>query len=1465
MTYIALDRRFISWNEKEASAIERLAAHWPNLDDVDWAELRKRQRVVILAEAGSGKSAELTEQVHRLTAAATFGFYSQVKDVARDGLVESWGAADRERFHTWKGSTVPGWFFVDSVDEAKLDRVQLSTALRKLADALGPDLRRAHVVLAGRITDWEFRVDLAHFTNLLPLLPPPTSPAAPEAPSVLVRALRGEYRRKSPRKPETAEPVHVVLMAPLDKSRVRQFAGGFGIADADRFMRAIEDADLWFLAQRPLDLEWLVAYWKRHGRFGTLVEMIEVSLSERLREKNPQHALEDVIDAERAREALERIGATMVFARAEKIALEDSGLSLNPTPGALRLDEVLPDWSPAHRRQLLTRAVFDPATFGCVRLHNDNEGTVRAYLAARWLRRQRDKRGSVRPLLGVLFGETYGYALARPSARQTSVWLALWDETVMREVSAREPDLLLQYGDPGSLSLSARAGMLTRVIEHMASSSERGEYLPDETLRRLASPDLAPTVRTLWEAHRAHRGCRGLLLRIITLGRISSCADLAFALVSGGELDTVTAVLAGRAVVATADSASVISYAHRVRADAVTLPGQVLWEGIDQLFPQYLSVEDFLSILQTMGPEKRDEGLGLDYFGPRCAERLHSRAELERLLSGVMVVVAGTVKEVDEAEDRRQGKHLKALGGMAAALMHFAPKEAPDIVIDVALRIRAANRHRAHDEQSQGLLESLARTLEQRRIVFWHVARAWAYPKFLQGRPLRSVWDMRILGWPSPLQLQDLDWLIADARSASAPHEAHLALDAALDVWRRDGQRAEILESIRANAVGIPELSQVLEDWLTPRTPSPAEITHQKQMDELRAERARQERKRDESWNAFVAHLQRNPDQLRQLPAPTSSTVDSRLYHLWQLLSNLDGRDRYAIDELHPIQNVVGSEVTAAFSEALQKFWREWQPTLESTRPADQRNVISSIDCIGICGVSVEARLNPGWPAYLKPEEARRAAEFATLELNGFPAWTGRLASAWPAEVGEVVAHEAIAEMKDTSATPHVGPLQDLETGPVELCRAVAARLYDALCEQEGLTERALSRVLTILDRGLPSESMSFRALLLTRAAQTHDLELAACYFAAAFYRDPEAAVRALREKLASLTPPEGRVLVECLLPRLYGDALRGRDHEPPALPLTVLESLVVIAFEVVRVCDDVARESGVVFSPGRRDSAERARDTLFHQVTLIPGPAALESLRRIAQSGATPVSAERFEALCRERAALDSDGTPWTPRAAYDYEQSTAAFEGPRTSAELQAVAVARLEDLAHELRHGDFTRGTLIQSLPDENAVQRFIGHELRQRQAPAYSLEREPHVADEKEPDIRLQARASGACLPIEIKDTDSEWTLEELETGLIKQLCGRYMRDRHDRHGIYLIVHRHPRTWRVGRGKVLGFQDVIRHLQATADRLATQGAVAPQVRVFSIDVSDMSAPSAGRPVALPKRRLKETGRRKARTRG
>jgi hypothetical protein len=52
-----------------------------------------------------------------------------------EGFEGALGSADRKRYETWRASDRPGWLFLDSVEEAKLDGIRLRTALRKVADA----------------------------------------------------------------------------------------------------------------------------------------------------------------------------------------------------------------------------------------------------------------------------------------------------------------------------------------------------------------------------------------------------------------------------------------------------------------------------------------------------------------------------------------------------------------------------------------------------------------------------------------------------------------------------------------------------------------------------------------------------------------------------------------------------------------------------------------------------------------------------------------------------------------------------------------------------------------------------------------------------------------------------------------------------------------------------------------------------------------------------------------------------------------------------------------------------------------------------------------------------------------------------------------------------------------------------------------------------------------------------------
>ena len=387
-----------------------------------------------------------------------------------EALSSALGPADRSRLAEWLDSEQDAWFFIDSVDEAKQSGVKLRAALRAIAVGIAGAERRAHIVLSSRYTDWQFRRDLAHLNEELPIPADQVLPSPPTPNEMVISTIHRE-RREPPPPPE--KPL-VVVMTGLDKKRVRLFAQGKNVKDLERFIEQIEAANLWQFARRPLDLDWLVEFWRTNGRLGSLAEMLEVCLSERLEESNLDRARRDNLEVARALHAVERIGAAMVFGRKSTIRVPDAEIDLNANPSSLDIAEVLPEWSPQDRLRLLTRAVFDPASLGRARIHNDNQAVVRAYLTARWLQRLRKSNLSQQGLFDLLFAETYGVEIVKPTMQETAAWLSLWDENVAKQVARRQPFLLLTAGDPATLSRQTREGLLVRVVERIAS----GERVP---------------------------------------------------------------------------------------------------------------------------------------------------------------------------------------------------------------------------------------------------------------------------------------------------------------------------------------------------------------------------------------------------------------------------------------------------------------------------------------------------------------------------------------------------------------------------------------------------------------------------------------------------------------------------------------------------------------------------------------------------------------------------------------------------------------------------------------------------------------------------------------------------------------------------------------------------------------------------------------------------------------------------
>ena len=1402
-----------------------------------WTDLLARRRVVILAEAGSGKTEELREQARQQSVLGKFAFYATVQDVGQHGLGKALLPADRRRLDTWQSGTDPGWFFIDSIDEGKLNNVRLERALSEIADGIVGAEGRAHIILSGRHTDWEFVRDARWLKEILPI--PLESQAAP-APTLetLIRGVLGHEKLVDPPPAETSL---IVVMAPLDIKRVQAYAKEKKVLNSDQLVAAIQVANMWEFALRPLDLNWIVDYWRVNGRLGRFAEMIEASLADRVREHDLARARRDSLDDVRARQGLERIGAALVFGRQTIIAIPDNESPVEDSRIALSISDVLPDWSPEDRQLLLMRPAFDPATFGRVRLHNDNEGVVRAYLTARWLQRLQKANMPQRRLHDLLFSCTYKIELIKPSMLETAAWLSLWDDSVASEVVRRAPFLLLTAGDPASLSAPIRQAVLGSFIEQLRKGMEI-PMLDSHSLTRFAQPDIAPMLISIWTAEMTNVEIRRFVLRLIWLGKLNRCIDIVESASFGQDTDFYTMIFAGRALLAIGNIHQQESYASYIKKNCQAIPPAVVWEAVESLFPTLINVEDLLAILNVV-PLGDGEGGGfnLEWHGGELVAKLTNVTDLTTLVEGLLDLLGHEPNYPDL--DNNSSKFVQFAASLSTAaerlLILSPPNIAPTAAIDAVFRLGDVDldwppRHR-NDGNSATLQLNI--TPARRRATFWRAVEHFGNRNSIVDRPSLDIYQLRRLGWPPGLLVDDIDWLLIDAPLRAHASERKLVITVALSLCPTiEEQRKEFVARIADVAAKDGDMLEIFTEKMKPWIKSAKEI----ELEEKNAEatRVNEERRRQQiqSWIDFISELSTTPTRLYDLAPATREEVDNRIYNLWLLLrQSIRGSSNYAIVSIAPIAEILGQEVTKAFAAGLSATWRIWKPTLRSERPPDEYNYIKNYDCMGITGISIEASSTQGWASKLTMEHAIRAAEYATLEINGYPAWIDSLAEAWPIAVEQVLTKEAISELNNPKPGIHHQTLEDVYRRADSLAHLIAPALLQELQCRIALSHQVLRFLLPILVHGLSESGKGgLYSLAVDRFNQINDPQICALYLGTAYAINARGATDSLTSKLDQLSEFEQTALVELALPQIFGVRWPRVVPQTEKIDLESLKRLVLMSFRTVRIEDDHDRAGRGVYSPDARDNAQEARSAVFKTLVDSPGEAAFETIMKLIGVPNFPIKESRLRALAYERAAKDAEPSAWVAGEAYQVERQ---FEAsPKTAQELQLLVLRRLEDMQHELIHGDFQQGKTLCLLPKEVDVQNWMADRLKQVGRDVYSVVRESHVAEEKEPDLRFIANVSNVSVPTEIKVIES-WTLPELEAALINQLCRQYLRAQDARHGVLLLVHQKPRPrgWRLANKKFVKVDGLVRHLREMAANIRRESHTGPQPDIAFIDVT------------------------------
>ena len=216
---------------------------------MDWGRVSRglncweNDRVILLAEAGSGKSTEMHAQKTHLLAQQRFAFFIRL-ELLYDGLESGFQSMeDERRFNTWKSDgQSPAWFFLDAVDELKLVKFRIDKALRHLSKSIDGHMNRAKIFISCRVSDWRPHHDLNLVRELFPI------PKKDDNADI-------SYVNAKPKGDQVDDDAFkTVLMLPMTETQMGSFSAQLGIGSPTEFLEEIKRQHAWMFARRPLDL-----------------------------------------------------------------------------------------------------------------------------------------------------------------------------------------------------------------------------------------------------------------------------------------------------------------------------------------------------------------------------------------------------------------------------------------------------------------------------------------------------------------------------------------------------------------------------------------------------------------------------------------------------------------------------------------------------------------------------------------------------------------------------------------------------------------------------------------------------------------------------------------------------------------------------------------------------------------------------------------------------------------------------------------------------------------------------------------------------------------------------------------------------------------------------------------------------------------------------------------------------------
>ncbi|MFK5949898.1 MAG: hypothetical protein QM500_14135 [Methylococcales bacterium] len=1368
-SYIPIDRQFSPVpKSQEESESDEILSDWGHIKPKTWDDIDREFRCVILAEAGAGKTEELRQRASVLASQGKPSFFIRIEDIEAD-FYNAFEIGEEAQFQSWLQSTGEAWFFLDSVDEARLENPRaFEKAMRRFTKAIARDAHRAHIYLSSRPYSWRPREDRRLLDAILFL-------AAPQEDEE-------EVQQTEPKSALT-----IYTMRPLDEKRIRCFCMARAAIDIDRLLHEIERTDLWSLAERPFDLEGILAKWDEDNALGSRLELLRHNIDKRLNDDhNSDRAQRQPLNLEQAREGARRLAAAVILTGQAGLNIPDN----TPVKPGINATSVLADWEPNDVNALLERGIFNDIIYGAVRFrHRD----VRELLAAEWfdgLLKSGNSRYSVESLF---FREQYGEKIVTPRLRPILPWLILFDDKIRRKALEIHPEIAVEGGDPSQLPLSERQRILADIVRRIVLDEDDRSARDNSAIAKISNLDLSEDTQKLINEYGDNDDAIFFLGRLVWQGEMASCVA-PFCAIAVDSLRGIYARIASvRAVMTCGAVEQKQNLWKKLNESDAQIPRELLAELVDEAGPDYHNVKHLLNSLGKLPPYERFKSTGLGRSLHQFIERLPvvgDQQAITLLLDGLHDYL-NRPPYIERRECRVSKEYAWLLSPATYAVERLIEVQSSVAfgmtALSIMLMVPAVRFWRDTDlNEHKGNLQTLVPDWpELNDALYWaSIEQTRATKKAQSSESLTDDWSISWLGYFWNFDTASLPRLLGYMRSRRMQDDRLVALSTAIRVYIQTDRPTHILKSLQDTVADESVLQYQLDSQLNP----PVSETMRK-YDEVHAESLRkrdeEEEREKQNHDTWIAELRANPDRVCNPPNLKSDEWTGDQSHLlYELLGKGLATSRSDAANWQALNSDFSEAIALAYRDAAVKHWRHYLPTLRSEGVQSDGTSYQLI--FAKAGLDIEATENPEFPGNLDEAQVRHALRYITWELNGFPSWFERMSQAFPALVEEAVIKELLWELENTGPEePMHYILHDLVYHSPWLHVSMAPVILEWMGDNPTRINTNRHYCLHILING-GTNPARLAVLASQQIALTNDLDSIPWWYALRVDCDPVNGIPEVEQLLSSLDENEAKCTAQIFVTALMGGR-HMRDSRPSigsSRTVEHLKSLYVLMHRYIQAKEDTDHADGKVFSLGLRDDAQDARNRLFNLLSEIPGKESYSVIKELVQEHPDPDYRLWMSKQAYKRAEEDGDLEPWTAEQVSTFNKGQRIT--PVTHRQLFDLTVHRLLDLKNWLERGNDSPWKTWQRTGGETEMRTLIAGLLNQQCREQYTTAQEPELANSQRMDIWLHNPNVHSPVPIELKLLDKGWSGPKLCERLRNQLAGDYLREESAGCGVMLLV-------------------------------------------------------------------------------